>query len=301
MERYNVAQLQQFIKRNVIGSGLGTPVIGQYPAAETSQPVHDCCADASCSDYPDGQVAQFSPAYIIQSVIMNICTADDGSCISHRHQHQHQCVIGHAVGRIGDVFNGNADALRVLHIDMVISNASCGDVRYAGAAKREKSGICDLSLVADADASVSECQLNIGFRYRCLCDSWHYAKARRHLPEQNGLVLPASVNRDSRCWDGRGGRGRQRSGAAGHCSCWFAVGHAPSQGSVVLPARMWFSICRRYATGRHHRSMREPEGEASGERCGASSSPPVPWPCGDARHAGLDQAASAKGGGGFGR
>jgi hypothetical protein len=43
---------------------------------------------------------------------------------------------------------------------------------------------------------------------------------------------------------GRGRRGRQRLGC---CSCWFAVGHASSQGSVVLAARMWFSICRRYA------------------------------------------------------
>jgi hypothetical protein len=49
---------------------------------------------------------------------------------------------------------------------------------------------------------------------------------------------------------GRGGRGRQRSGAAGRCSCWFAVGHAPSQDSVVLPARMCFSIRRRYAPAR---------------------------------------------------
>jgi hypothetical protein len=32
--------------------------------------------------------------------------------------------------------------------------------------------------------------------------------------------------------------------------CWFAVGHAASQDSVVLRARMWFSICRRYALER---------------------------------------------------
>jgi hypothetical protein len=43
---------------------------------------------------------------------------------------------------------------------------------------------------------------------------------------------------------GRGGRGRQRPGC---CSCWSAVGHASSQGSVVLPARIRFPICRRYA------------------------------------------------------
>ena len=36
----------------------------------------------------------------------------------------------------------------------------------------------------------------------------------------------------------------------GRCSCWFAVGHAASQGSAVLPARMRFSICRRYAPAR---------------------------------------------------
>ena len=28
-------------------------------------------------------------------------------------------------------------------------------------------------------------------------------------------------------------------------SCWFAVGHAGSQGRAALPARMWFSIRRR--------------------------------------------------------
>src|SRR5215469_9742768 len=34
------------------------------------------------------------------------------------------------------------------------------------------------------------------------------------------------------------------------CSCWFAAGHASIQGSVVLPARMWFSIYRRYVSAR---------------------------------------------------
>jgi hypothetical protein len=50
------------------------------------------------------------------------------------------------------------------------------------------------------------------------------------------------------------GRGRQQSGAAGRCSCWFAVGHASRQGSVVLPARTWFSIGRRYAPARSIRA-----------------------------------------------
>src|SRR3981081_1115513 len=57
MERDNVAQLQQFIERNVIGSGLRAIVMGKYSAAETSQPVDDCCANASCSNYPNGQIA----------------------------------------------------------------------------------------------------------------------------------------------------------------------------------------------------------------------------------------------------
>jgi hypothetical protein len=159
---------------------------------------------------------------------MNICTADNGFCISDRHQHQHYCVISHAGRRISDIFNGNANALRITRIDMVISNASSGDIRYAGLTKRKNSGVCDLTPVTDADASVSECQFSIGFRYCCPCDSWHNAKARRHLSEQNGLVLPASINGDSDFRNGRGGRGRQRSGMAGRCACWFAVGHASS-------------------------------------------------------------------------
>src|SRR5580704_17598926 len=36
------------------------------------------------------------------------------------------------------------------------------------------------------------------------------------------------------------------SATAGRCPCWLPVAHAPIQGSVVLPARMRFSICRRY-------------------------------------------------------
>src|SRR2546421_4137400 len=127
---------------------------------------------------------------------MNIYTADNGFRISYRHQHQHQCVVSHAVGRIGDISNSNTDALRVVHIDMVITDAPCGDIKYASLAKREKCGVCDPSLMTHADALVSECQFNIRFRCRCLCDSWHYAEARRHLSEQNGLVLPASINRD---------------------------------------------------------------------------------------------------------
>ena len=36
----------------------------------------------------------------------------------------------------------------------------------------------------------------------------------------------------------------------GRCSCWFAVDHAAIERSVVLPARMRFSIRRRYAPAR---------------------------------------------------
>src|ERR1044071_2563547 len=35
-----------------------------------------------------------------------------------------------------------------------------------------------------------------------------------------------------------------------------AVGHTSSLGSVVLPARIWFSICQQYATGGRIESMR---------------------------------------------
>jgi two-component system, OmpR family, response regulator VanR len=80
-------------------------------------------------------------------------------------------------------------------------------------------------------------------------------------------------------WCGRRGRGRQRLVAegcddrrdddqqagdtdpadpnpTGRSSCWFAVGHAAIQGSVVLPARIGFSICRRYAPAGSIESMR---------------------------------------------
>src|SRR4029079_11963304 len=36
--------------------------------------------------------------------------------------------------------------------------------------------------------------------------------------------------------------------SAAHRQWWFALEHAPSQGSTALSARMCFSICRRYAS-----------------------------------------------------
>src|SRR5882757_2494102 len=106
---------------------------------------------------------------------MSICAADDGFRISHGHQHQHQCVVSDAVRRIGNTLDGYADILCVFNVDMVVADASCGDVHYAGLAQCKKSGVRDKSLVTDADASVSECQVNICFGWRRLCDSWHDA------------------------------------------------------------------------------------------------------------------------------
>jgi two-component system, OmpR family, response regulator VanR len=47
-----------------------------------------------------------------------------------------------------------------------------------------------------------------------------------------------------------------RSCAAGSCPCWLSVGHASSQGSVVLSLRMRFSICRRYVPAGSIANMR---------------------------------------------
>ena len=56
--------------------------------------------------------------------------------------------------------------------------------------------------MTDADASIPGCQFDIGFRYRCIGDGRHDAKARCHLSEQGGLVALASIDGDSHPWDG---------------------------------------------------------------------------------------------------
>src|SRR5579862_6305638 len=109
---------------------------------------------------------------------------------------------------------------------MVISNAPRGYITYADTAKREQGGVRDPGLVADANALAPVGEPDIGFRYRCLRDSWQYAKVRRQLPEKNGLVPLAPVNRHSCCRDGRGERGCQRPGASVSCSRRLAVVHA---------------------------------------------------------------------------
>jgi two-component system response regulator VanR len=59
----------------------------------------------------------------------------------------------------------------------------------------------------------------------------------------------------------RPGEGQQRQGSpgppvTGSGPGWDGVAHASSQGTVVLPARMRFSICRRYAAARNLENMR---------------------------------------------
>ena len=198
MERHHVALLQQRIERHVVGRGFGTTVIGQDAAAEAPQPVDHCCADASCSDDPDGHVAEFFPAHVVQSVVMSLSTADGGFGMSNRHQHQHQRVVGDAVGRIGDVLNGRCPRSRAYCRSIWLYPTLLVEMYLTPAWRSAtKGGAGDLRLVADADASIPGCQFNIGFRYRCLCDSWHDAEARRHLSEQGGLVRPASIDGES--------------------------------------------------------------------------------------------------------
>ena len=79
-------------------SVLGASVMGEHPAAEPAQPLDHGRADASRSDDPDGQVAQLPPAHFVQSVVVELHSSDGGLGVSYRHQHQHQRVVGHAVG-----------------------------------------------------------------------------------------------------------------------------------------------------------------------------------------------------------
>jgi hypothetical protein len=63
----------------------------------------------------------------------------------------------------------------------------------------------------------------------------------RYVRRGRGRRLVAKNTDECRADDYEGSEG-----TAPCCPCWFAVGHTSSEGCVVLPARMWFSICRRY-------------------------------------------------------
>ena len=66
----------QLVERYVLGGRFGTTVIGQDPAAEATQSIQNGCADASRSDDPNGHVAEFPPAHVVQSVVMSLRTAE---------------------------------------------------------------------------------------------------------------------------------------------------------------------------------------------------------------------------------
>ena len=202
MERHHIALPQQHFKRHILGGRRATAVKGQHAAAEPAQPVHHGHADASCPDHADGQVAELPSRLVVQPVIVDLGTTDGGFGVSHHHQHQQHRVVGHAVGRVGDILNGNASPCSACHVDVVVADASRGDVLHASSAKREKNGFRKAALVADADATIPKGQSYVRFRHRRIRESWRRAIARSHLPEQHGLVLPASINRDADAWGG---------------------------------------------------------------------------------------------------
>ena len=72
-------------------------------------------------------------------------------------------------------------------------------------------------------------------------------------PDASPETVPPAVPEASvENGDSAGGRGFARHGAdrrRGRGPSWCAVGHAASQGNVVLPACVGFSICQRYAPG----------------------------------------------------
>jgi hypothetical protein len=130
---------------------------------------------------------------------VQVGTADGFLGIPHRHQHEHQGVVGHAVGRIGDIPDADADAFRVRHVDVVVADAPRGEILHADPTERTQRRMADPGFVTHADAPVSAGQFGIGRGYGRFRDGRYDAEAGCHLPEQGGLVRLASVNGDSRC------------------------------------------------------------------------------------------------------
>ena len=165
MERDDIALLQQLIERHVLGGGLGATVMGQYAAAEAPQPVNNGCADASCSDDPDRHIAEFSATDVVQSVVVGLRTGEGGLGMSHRHQHQHQRVVSDAVGRIGDILDGDAHALRIVRRRYGCTprfSWRCISRRFGEAPRRME--LVMRVLMSDADASIPRCEVKIGRR-----------------------------------------------------------------------------------------------------------------------------------------
>ena len=191
---------------------------------------------------------------------MNLGTTDGGFGISYHHQHQHHRVVGHTVRRIGDILDGDAERFPR-------SSCRCGCIRRfswrrtsrrLGEAREEWAR--NRALVADADATITRGQLYVRFRYCCIGDGRRAPKRGAISSEQRGLVLSASIDGDSELWDDgiclaiaswrwtpprasvdAGDRVRWAAARAG--AYWVTPA---TQANATLPARIRFSIRRRY-------------------------------------------------------
>ena len=206
VQRDDVAALQQLVERHVLALGAGSHIVGQDATAEPAQPVHDRRADPARADDPDGEVAELPAAHLPQPVVALVSPPDDRLPVTHQQEHQHERVVGHAVGRVEDVADRDADRRRELGVDVVGADAPGREVPHAGAAQRGQRGVGDAGLVADADAAAASGELHGEVGERGIRDGEGETEAGGELAEERGFVGVASIDRDAD--RGRGGLAR---------------------------------------------------------------------------------------------
>jgi hypothetical protein len=132
-------------------------------------------------------------------------------------------------------------------------------------------------IVLEDRRAVGEGNISLAKRTRVLTGKTTMLTAKTRRTRGLTVECTALTATDVGGWCDRRGRGRQQlvavgcddrpdddqqagdkdpanPNATGRRSCWLPVGHAAIEGSAVLPARMRFSICRRYVPARSLRA-----------------------------------------------
>ena len=124
----------QRLKGAVPGKGLYSLLFrgaaGQDPAAEAAQDPDEGLPDLTGPHNAHGHPAKLPAADICQRIVLAKITVQDRLDHPDRHEHGHNGIFRHGMGRIAHVGNGDSQGFRVLPVDVLKAHGARGDGLY---------------------------------------------------------------------------------------------------------------------------------------------------------------------------
>ena len=131
MQRNDVGGLQQPLQRHIFGKRRAIALqrrICDQSAPEARKILQNVPPDSSRTDHADGQIGELSADIAGKRIISAFGAFQNTFGAAHRHQNQHNGIIGDASRSVCDVADGDTVLLTCDKIDMIVADGTRGNM-----------------------------------------------------------------------------------------------------------------------------------------------------------------------------